>query len=139
MRTLRHNKTFAFCPGAIIDGIPQPFVRGAGEVTSPLCSSISLSIATPKVFHNALYTGSSSAKNFGLHTFPKFVLFQLKTAQVAAWTALFRLLISALAGAEPTHGPLPKNLTIRFGAHHASVYSTTTATKTLALTTSVKD
>jgi hypothetical protein len=71
MRTLHHNKTLSFCPGAIINGIPQSFVVGAGEVTSPLYSSISLSIATPRVFHIALHTSSNSAKDFGLHTFPK--------------------------------------------------------------------
>ena len=46
--------------GAIIDGIPRPFVVGAGEVTSPLCFSISLSIASPRVFHSAFSPGSNS-------------------------------------------------------------------------------
>jgi hypothetical protein len=102
VRTLRHNNTLSFCPGASIYGIPQPFVVGVGEVTSPLCSSISLSIAISRVFHNALHMGSNSAKNFGLYTFPKSVLQQLKTAQDAEWMAPFRLPIPAMAVAEPT-------------------------------------
>ena len=74
MRSIRHNNTLSFCPGAIINGKPQPYVVGAGEVTSPLCSSLTLSIACPKVVHIAFHIGSNSARDFGLHTFPKFVL-----------------------------------------------------------------
>jgi len=74
VRTLSRNKTLSFCPGSIIDGIPQSFVVGAGEVTSPLCSYISLSVASPRVFHIALHTGSNSSKDFGLHTFPRSIL-----------------------------------------------------------------
>ena len=61
-------------PWAIINGTQQPYVVGAGEVTSPLCSSLTLSIACPKVVHIAFHIGSNSARDFGLHTFPKFVL-----------------------------------------------------------------
>ncbi len=70
--SIRHSKTLSFCPGAIIEGKPQPFVVGAGEITSPLYTSLLLSIASPRVFHNALHTGSISNKEFGLHIFPKF-------------------------------------------------------------------
>jgi hypothetical protein len=73
VHSIRHNKTVSFCPGGIIDGILQPFVVGAGEITSPLCSSLTLSIACPRVFHSALHTGSNSPKGFGLHTFPKVI------------------------------------------------------------------
>jgi hypothetical protein len=52
LRSIGHNKTLSFCPGAIIDGILQPFVVGDGEVTSPLCSPLTISIACPRVFHS---------------------------------------------------------------------------------------
>jgi hypothetical protein len=72
LRSLRHNKTLSFCPGAILDGKPQLFVVGAGEVTSPLCTSL-LAIANHRVFHIVLHTGSDSTKEFGLQTFPESV------------------------------------------------------------------
>ena len=33
---IKHNNTLLICPGAAINGTPQPYVIGAGEVTSPL-------------------------------------------------------------------------------------------------------
>ena len=74
VRSIRHNTTLSFCPGVIIYGTPQPYVVGAGEVTSPLCSSLALFVACPKVFHIALHTGSNFSRDFGLHTFLKSVL-----------------------------------------------------------------
>ena len=121
VRTIKHNITLSFCPGAIIDGIPQPFVVGAGEVTSPLCSSLTISIACPRVFHNALHTCSNSARDFGLRTFSKFVLQQLETAEAASKKAPFRSPVPAQVGAMPL-GPFLNNLSIRFGAHRASIY-----------------
>ena len=47
LRSIQHNKTLSFCPGAIIDGKPQPFVVVTGEVTYTLCSSIFVSISCP--------------------------------------------------------------------------------------------
>ncbi len=79
-RSIMHNKTLSFCPGAMLDGKPQPFVVGAGEVTSPLCASLTLSIAKPRVFHNAIHTGSVSTKDFGLYTFPKSVFQHMEAA-----------------------------------------------------------
>jgi hypothetical protein len=79
MRSIKHNGTLSFCPGAIINGQPQPFVVAAGEVTSQLFASITLSFACPRVFHTALHSGSNSTRDFGLHTFPKFVLQHLET------------------------------------------------------------
>jgi hypothetical protein len=73
VHAIRHNKTLSFCPGAIIAGTPQLFVVSAGDITSPLCTSLLLSITNPRVFHTAIHTGSSSNKDFGLHTFPKSV------------------------------------------------------------------
>jgi len=79
-RSMRHTKILSFCPGANFNGKPQPFVVRVGEVTSPLCISILLSIANPRVFHNAIHTGSDSTKEFGLRTFPKPVLQQMEAA-----------------------------------------------------------
>ena len=138
MRSIKHNGTLSFCPGAIINGQPQPFVVSAGEVTSPLCTSITLSLACPRVFHTALHSGSNSSRDFSLHTFPRFVLSHLETADGASWLAPFRPPAPAQIGAG-TPVPLPKNLSIRFGAHRASIYGTTKAAKTAALTASTKD
>jgi hypothetical protein len=82
-RSIGHNTSLSFCPGAILNGKPQPYVVGAGEVTSPLCSSLTLSLACPRVFHSALHSGLNSQRNFGLHTFPKSVLAQLEAAPSA--------------------------------------------------------
>ncbi len=30
-RSIRHNRTLSFCPGAILDGKPQPFVASSGQ------------------------------------------------------------------------------------------------------------
>lgn len=138
LRSIKRNTTLSFCPGAVIDGQPQPFIVVAGEVTSSLCSSIIVSLSCPRVFHSALHTGSNSMKDFGLHTFPKSVLQQLEAAETAEWMASFRPPSPAHLGEAPLM-PLPKNLSLRFGAHRASIYSTTKAAKTAALTTSAKD
>ena len=45
VRSIRHNTTLSFCPGAIINGTPQPYVVGAEEVTTPLCSPLTLVVA----------------------------------------------------------------------------------------------
>jgi hypothetical protein len=116
VRFVKHNNIISFCPGALIDGNPRPFVMAAGEVTSPMCPSITISIACPKVFHNVLHTGSNSARDFGLHTFPKSVLQHLEVAEDASWMASFRPLAQTHFGTT-FPAPLPKNLSIRFGAH----------------------
>jgi hypothetical protein len=64
--------------GAIIVGVPQSFVMGAREMTSPPSTSLLLSIASPRVLHNALHTVSDSNKEFSINTFPKFFLQQLE-------------------------------------------------------------
>jgi len=138
VRLKRHNITPSFCQGANINGTPQPYVIGAGDVAYPLCSSLTLSIACPRVVHIALHTGSNSAKDFGLHTFPKYVLQQLETAQDASWLASFRPPAPAQIGATPL-GSFPNNLSIRFGAHRASIYGITKSAKTMALTAAAKD
>ena len=135
--SIRHNTTLSFCPGAIINATSQPYVVGAGEMTTPLCSSFTLDVACPRVFHNALHTGSNSSRDFGLHTFPESILQQLETSHYASWKASFRPPEPAQIGATPL-GPLPKNMSIRFGAHRASIYGTTKAAKTMALTAATK-
>ena len=117
---------------------PQRYVVGAGEVATPLCSLLTLVVACPKAFHNALHTGSNSSRDFGLHTFPKSILQQFVTSKDASWMASFRPPAPARIGATP-QGPLPKNLSIRFGAHRASIYGTTKVAKTMALTAAAKD
>jgi hypothetical protein len=73
-RTIKGNTNISLCPGAIIDGIPQPFVVGPGTGNSPNCRSILVSIANPVVYHKVLHSGSDSNREFGLHVFPKSVL-----------------------------------------------------------------
>jgi len=131
-RSINHNTSLSFCPGAVLNGTPQPYLVGAGEVTSPLCTSLILSIACPRVFHSTLHTGSNSMRDFGLHTFPKRVLETLEGAPAATWLAPFRLPQPPQTGV-PVPGPLPKNLSIRFGAHRASIYGSTRAAKIMAL------
>ncbi len=79
-RSIKANKSLAFCPGAISDGIPQPYVVGPGAINSPVCQSLIISIANPRVFQSALHSGSDSNKEYGLHILPKSVLRQLETA-----------------------------------------------------------
>ena len=40
VRSKRQNTTLSFCSEAVINGTPQPYVVGAGEVTTPLCSPL---------------------------------------------------------------------------------------------------
>ena len=55
------------------------------------------------------------------------------------WTlASFRPQQSPRIGTSAS-GPIPKNLSIRFGAHRASIYGSTKAAKTMALTPSAND
>jgi hypothetical protein len=97
-----------------------------------------MSIACPRVFHSALHTGSNSLRDFGLHTFPKRVLEALEEASAATWLAPFRLPQTPQTGV-PVPGPLPKNLSIRFVTHRASIYGSTKAANTMALTLSAND
>ena len=108
-------------------------------MTTPLRSSLTLSIACPGVFHIAIHTGSNSSKDLGLHTFPKSVLQQLETTDDSSWRVSFRPPAPAHIGATPLGPTIPKKLSIRFGAHRASIYGTTKAAKTVALTAAAKD
>ena len=79
-KTARGNKNISCCPGAIIAGIPHPYVVGPGSGNSPTCRSILVSIANPAVYHKVLHSGSDSNREFGFHVFPKSLLQQLATA-----------------------------------------------------------
>jgi hypothetical protein len=72
--TLRRKKNLSFCPGAIIDGTPHPFVVGAGTVNSPVSQNILIFIANSRVYHTTIQSGTGSNKELGLHIFPKSVL-----------------------------------------------------------------
>ena len=138
-RSIKTNKVLAFCPGAIIDGVPQPCVVGTGANNSPVCQSIIISITNPRVYHNVLHSGSDSSEEFGLHIFPKSVLRQLETAPGMKWLTPLQLTSATSTGAPGTQPALPKNLTIRFRAHRASIYGASHVTKTAPFTTAAKD
>jgi hypothetical protein len=133
VRRLYPNRYLSFCQGAIVDGEPQPFVVGVGILPTHFCQNLFLSIANPRVYHSALHSGSDSHKKFGLHTFPKSILRQLATALGIQWLSPFTLPLRTPSGDAPEAAParttIPKNLTIRFEAHRASVYGSSAAAK----------
>ncbi len=119
---MRPNKNLSFCSGAIINGEPQPFTVGSGAKQC-YCHNLLLSIANPRVYHSVLHSGSDSTKEFGLHTFPKSVLQQIAAAPGIQCLSPFALPLHPSSGsapdAVPTRTAIPKNPTIRFGAHRA--------------------
>ena len=116
---------------------------GSRAKQSYLCRNLLLSIAKPRVYHNALHSGSDSSKEFGLHTFPKSVLQQLAAALGIQWLSPFALPLHPPSGAAPDASPArtanPKNLTLRFGAHRASVYGSYAAAKLAPFAAAAKD
>ena len=138
-RSITTNKYLSFCPGAISDGVPQPYVVGSGAINPPVCQSIILSIAIPRVYHSAVHSGSDSNKEFCLHIFPKSVLRQLETAPGMKWPTPLQLSPAATTGAPVAQPALPKNLTIRFGARRSSIYGASHAAKNAPFTTAAKD
>ena len=75
---VKTNRTLAFCPRSVLDGVVKPYLVGTIAPNSSLCCSILVSIANPRVFHSALHTGSDTGKEYGLHTFPRSILIQLE-------------------------------------------------------------
>ena len=71
---VKTNRTLAFCPGSVLDGVVKSYLVGAMDPNSALCRSILVSIANPRVFHSALHTGSDTGKEYGLHSFPRAIL-----------------------------------------------------------------
>jgi hypothetical protein len=55
------------------------------------------------------------------------------------WLTPLQLTSTTTTGATGAQPALPKNLTIRFGAHRASIYGTSHAAKTASFTTAAKD
>ena len=80
-----------------------------------------------------------SNKEFGLHTFPKLVLRLLEANPAGKWFTPLPLSPPAAQGTTIAPPSLPKNLTIRFGAHRASVYGASHAAKTAPFTAAAKD
>jgi len=54
VRTLCPTKYLSLCPGAIVNGEPQPFVVESGAMHIHLCLYLLLSIANPRMYHSAL-------------------------------------------------------------------------------------
>jgi hypothetical protein len=129
----------AFCLGAIIDGNVHPFVVGTGAINSPLCQSIIVSIANPRVYHNALHSGSDSTREFGLHIFPKSVLRLSETNPAGKLFAPLSLPSPSTPGTAGAPPSLSKNLTIRLGVRRASVYDASHAAKTSPFIAAAKD
>ena len=138
-RTIRGNKNISCCPGAIIAGIPHPYVVGPGSGNSPTCRSILVSIANPAAYHKVLHSGSDSNREFGLHVFPKSVLQQLATTEGVTLPATFLLPSDTAPLINGARVAYPKNLSLRSGAHRASVYGSSAAAKNAAFNAAAKD
>jgi hypothetical protein len=95
------------------------------------------------VYYSALHSGLDSNKEFGLHTFPESVLQQLGTAPGIHWLFSFTLPLRRPSRdapeATPSRTAIPKNLTIRLGAHRASVYGSSATVKTAPFAAEAKD
>ena len=98
-----------------------------------------MSIENPRVYHNALHSGSDSTIEFGLHIFPKSVLRLLETNPEGKWFAPLSLPSPSTLGTTGASPSLPKNLIIRFGAHRASIYRTSHSAKTIPFSAAAKD
>ena len=94
---------------------------------SALCRSILVSIASPGVFHSVMHTGSDTGKGYGLHTFPRAILKQLEAIADAKWLLPFSL-TPAGGTTITTTWVIPKNFSIRFGAHRDSICNTSQVT-----------
>jgi hypothetical protein len=116
------NATVSFCPGSMIDGTMQPYLVGPMLPDASTCMTIQVSIANARVYHLALHTGSDSGREYGLHAFPRSVLRQLNRVARANW-------LSPSDIPEPPSGipAIPKNFSLRFGAHRNSINGGTAA------------
>jgi hypothetical protein len=81
--TVKTIRTLAFFLGSVLDGEVKPYLVSAMAPNSSLYRFILVSIANPRVFHSALYTGSDTGKDYGLHTFPPSILRQLEAEAYA--------------------------------------------------------
>ena len=139
LRTIRGSTKLSFCPGAIINGIPHPYIIAPGAGNSHTCRAILVSIANPTTYHKALHSGSDSNREFGLHVFPKSVLQQLATAEGVTWPATFLFPSETTTATNVGRAAYPKNLSLRFGAHRTSVYGNLDTAKNLPFNAAAKD
>jgi len=68
--SVTENSFMSFFPGSVLIGTVQPYMVGTMAPNSHLHMSILISIASPKVFHLTLHTGSHTEKTYRLQTFP---------------------------------------------------------------------
>ena len=111
-----------------MDGVVKPYLVGRMAPNSALYRFILVSIASPRVFHSALHTGSDTGKVYGLHTFPRAILRQLEANADAKWLVPFSL-TPAGGTSSTTTRVIPKNFSIHFGAHRDSIYNTSQVTR----------
>jgi len=125
---VKANRTLAFCPWSVLAGVVKPYLVVTMAPNSALCRSILVSISNPRVFHSALHTGSDTGKDYGMHTFPRAILRQLEANTDAKWLVPFSL---PPVGGETstTTRVIPKNFSIRFGAHRDCIYNTSHLTR----------
>jgi len=126
--TVKTNRILALCPRSVLAGVVKPYMVSTMAPSSALCRSILISIANLRVFHSALHTGSDTWKEYGMHTFPLAILKQLAANTEAKWLVPFS---PPPVGGETitTIGVIPKNCSIRFGAHRDSIYNTSQVTR----------
>jgi len=120
---VKTNHTLAFFPRSVLDGQVKPYLVVAMAPNSSICRSILVSIANPRVSHSTLYTSYDAGKEFGLHTFPRSILIQLETNTDAKWVVPFSLPFAGETTSTITWA-IPKNFSIRFGAHRDSICDT---------------
>ena len=108
---------------------------GTMASNSPLCRSILVSIANPRVFHLAIHTGLGTEKEYSLHTFPRSILRQLASSDTIIWWE--HVCLPPTGGStRSTDGEFPKNFSLCFGAHRDSICGSTTASSAGPLTSS---
>ena len=118
--SVAENKTLSFCPGSVLNAVVDPYLIGEMLPNSLRCQTIFVSIAIPRVFHMALQSGSDTGKEYGLYTFPRYILRELEAFETATWWDSFRLTPSGDSTCS-AEGTLPKNFYIRSGAQKDSV------------------
>jgi hypothetical protein len=90
------------------------------------------------VYHKVLHSGSDSNREYGLHVFPKSILQQLATAAGVTWPASFLLPADTAPLINGVRVAYPKSLSLRFGAHRASVYGNSNTAKNAAFNSAAK-
>ncbi len=91
------------------------------------------------MYHKVLHSGSDSNREFGLHVFPKSVLQQLATTEGVTWMAPLLFPSDTAPLVNGVRVAYPKNLSLRFGAHRASVYGCSATAKNAPFNAVAKD